>query len=135
MTTSIPVHAFPRRVRHAKPARLRLRVAGGDPTGTDPGRPVVPAETTSATVRALTKALAPHLSTADPELHGLAATLLSSQHAYAQSMSAAPGTDRDEVRRRYADAARDYCAALDRRGFAPPPGLPDAVRWLSASGE
>ncbi|SHN47643.1 hypothetical protein [Cryptosporangium aurantiacum] len=86
---------------------------------------------TGGTVRALTAALAPHLSTADPELHGLAATLLTAQQDYALSVSDTPGATRDEVRHRYFEAARDYCEALERRGLALPPGLLEAEHWLA----
>lgn len=134
MKGSGPAHTTPNGAASSRPVRPKFRVARRDSPVTDAPRPIIQAGATSATVRALTAALAPHLSTADPELHGLAATLLSAQHDYALSASAAAGAGPDEVRRRYADAARDYCMALDRRGFAPPPGLPEAVRWLSGEG-
>ncbi|EXG79219.1 hypothetical protein [Cryptosporangium arvum] len=86
-----------------------------------------PVSRAGGTLRALTAALAPHLSTTDPELHGLAACLLTAQEAYASDAS----TDREELRRQYHGAAQDYCVAMDRRGFATPPGLRQAVRWLA----
>lgn len=135
MKGSGPAHTAPNgAVSSGRPVRPQFRVARRASPATAARRPVIQAGATSATVRALTAALAPHLSTADPELHGLAATLLSAQHAYALSASAAVGAGPDEVRRRYAEAAREYCVALDRRGFAPPPGLPEAVGWLSGEG-
>jgi len=85
---------------------------------------------TSGNVRALTAALAPHLSTADPELHGLAAALLSAQQEFATGESDAPSVERDRVRRQYFEAARDYCVAMEARGLAPPPGLIEAEHWL-----
>jgi len=97
----------------------------------DSSSPRSGADARGGTVRALTAALAPHLSTADPELHGLAATLLTAQQGYTTSAFSAPDVDRDEARRRYFSAAQDYCAALDHRGFPAPPGLLEAVRWLA----
>ncbi|MFG1923199.1 hypothetical protein [Cryptosporangium sp. NPDC048952] len=89
------------------------------------------AKAPGGTVRALTAALAPHLSTTDPELHRLAAALLTAQQEYALSASDAPGVPRDEVRQRYSEAARNYCSALEHRGLALPPGLLEAEHWLA----
>ncbi|WP_344647129.1 hypothetical protein [Cryptosporangium japonicum] len=88
-------------------------------------------DSSGGTVRALTAALAPHLSTADPELHGLAATLLTAQQDYALSISDAPGAVRDQACQRFSEAAHDYCRALDQRGLALPPGLLETVEWLT----
>lgn len=109
-----------------RPERVTAVIGRRGPRGVSGG---------GGTVRALTAALAPHLSTADPELHDLAATLLVAQQAYAVGTSDAPGVDRDRVRREYFEAARDYCAAMERRGVVPPPGLLEAEHWLNRAAE
>ncbi|GAA3390233.1 hypothetical protein [Cryptosporangium minutisporangium] len=107
-----------------RPGRLTVAIGDRAPRAR-------PGAGAGGTVRALTGALAPHLSTADPELHDLAATLLSAQQAYAAGATVAPSADGDRVCQQYFEAARDYCTALERRGLAPPPGLLEAEHWLA----